>query len=41
MTEKNIVMQHHATFESIRQKDESGNEYWSAHALALLLEYQD
>jgi len=41
MTEKNIARQHHATFESIRQKDENGNEFWSARTLAPLLEYQD
>jgi len=41
MTEKNIARQHHTTFESIRQKDESGNEFWSACELAPLLEYQD
>jgi len=41
MTEKNIARQHHATFEGIRQKDESDNEFWSARALAPLLEYQD
>ena len=41
MTEKSIVKQHHTTFESIRQKDESDHEFWSARALAPLLEYQD
>lgn len=30
-----------ATFESIRQQDEAGDEFWSARALAPLLDYQD
>lgn len=30
---------HHASFESIRRKDEYGNEFWSARELAPLLEY--
>ncbi len=29
MTDKQIVEQHHATFESILNVDESGNEYWA------------
>ena len=29
------------TFESIKQFDENGNEYWLAHALARVLEYTD
>ena len=41
MTDKNITQQHHATFESIRQQDQEGDEYWSARDLAPLLEYQD
>ncbi|MDR2244580.1 MAG: DNA damage-inducible protein D [Burkholderiales bacterium] len=39
MTGKNITKRHYATFESIRQKDESGNEYWLARELARVLEY--
>lgn len=39
MTEKRITEQHHATFESIRQLDEDGNEYWNARQLAVVLEY--
>jgi DNA-damage-inducible protein D len=39
MTEKRITEQHHATFESIRQLDEEGNEYWNARQLAVVLEY--
>lgn len=41
MTGKNIVKQHHATFESIRHVDGDGHEFWSARDLAPLLEYQD
>jgi DNA-damage-inducible protein D len=41
MTDKPIAKQHHATFESIRQLDAAGNEYWFARALAPLLDYQD
>jgi DNA-damage-inducible protein D len=41
MTNKHISEQHHATFDSIRQQDETGQEYWSARNLAPLLEYQD
>lgn len=41
MTDKRIAQQHHATFEGIRQLDEHGDEFWSARALAPLLEYQD
>jgi len=39
MTNKRIAQQHHATFESIRQLDEVGNEYWNARQLAVVLEY--
>lgn len=39
MTDKRIVDQHHATFESIRQFDDEGNEYWGARDLQPLLEY--
>jgi len=41
MSDKRIAQQHHATFESIRQQDGEGDEYWSARDLAPLLEYQD
>ncbi|NPU93754.1 MAG: DNA damage-inducible protein D [Gammaproteobacteria bacterium] len=34
------INRHHASFESIRQLDEQGNEYWSARDLAPLLDYQ-
>lgn len=39
MTVKQITEKHHATFESIRQIDENGNEYWNARQLARELEY--
>ncbi len=39
MTNKRIVEQHHQTFESIRQFDAQGDEYWSARDLQPLLEY--
>lgn len=39
MTDKRIADQHHATFESIRQFDDHGNEYWGARDLQPLLEY--
>lgn len=39
MTDKRIVEQHHQTFESIRQFDTEGDEYWSARDLQPLLEY--
>ena len=41
MTDKRIAEQHHATFESIRQQDAAGNEYWSARKLAKVLEYSE
>jgi len=41
MTNKRISERHHATFDSIRQQDQEGDEYWSARDLAPLLEYQD
>ncbi len=41
MTNKRIAEQHHATFESIRQQDAEGNEYWSARKLAKVLEYSE
>jgi len=41
MTNQNITEQHKASFDSLRQLDEAGNEYWSARSLAPLLDYQD
>ena len=41
MTTQRIAKQHHATFESIRQQDAEGNEYWSARKLAKVLEYSE
>lgn len=41
MAKADISRHHHATFESIRQIDEDGNEFWSARDLAPLLDYQD
>lgn len=39
MTSKNLTQQHIATFDSIKQTDEQGNEYWLARDLAPVLEY--
>lgn len=39
MTNDNILDQHNQNFESIRQTDEDGNEYWLARQLAVVLEY--
>jgi DNA-damage-inducible protein D len=39
MPEQPLSKQHHATFESIRQVDEAGNEFWLARDLAPLLDY--
>jgi len=41
MAGKNIVKQHHETFESIRQRDEAGKDFWSARKLAKVLEYSE
>ena len=41
MTDKRIAQQHHATFDSIRQYDEEGNEYWLARPLAKVLDYSE
>lgn len=41
MSNKRIAEKHHATFESIRQQDAEGNEYWSARKLAKVLEYSE
>ena len=39
MTKKTINNQHHATFEGIRQVDETGQEFWLARQLAEVLDY--
>ena len=39
MTDKRIAKQHHTTFDSTRQFDPEGNEYWGARDLQPLLEY--
>lgn len=39
MTKKTITNQHHATFEGIRQVDETGQEFWLARELAEVLDY--
>ncbi len=39
MIDKRIAQQHHATFEAIRHRDESGNDFWTARELAGVLEY--
>ena len=39
MTDSPIAKQHHATFEGLRQEDETGNEFWLARQLAEVLEY--
>ena len=41
MTEKQIAELLHATFESIRNFDENGNEYWQARQLSRVLEYSE
>ncbi|MBI5439195.1 MAG: DNA damage-inducible protein D [Nitrosomonadales bacterium] len=41
MTDKRIAKQHHATFESIRQQDAAGNEFWSARKLSKVLGYSE
>lgn len=41
MTNKHIAQQHHATFDSIRQQDEAGQEYWLARTLAKVLDYSE
>ncbi|MDO9047013.1 MAG: DNA damage-inducible protein D [Methylobacter sp.] len=41
MTNKRILEQHHANFDSIRQQDEEGNEYWLARPLAKVLDYSE
>jgi DNA-damage-inducible protein D len=39
MPDKSVAQQHHATFESIRQLDNEGNEFWLARQLATVLDY--
>jgi DNA-damage-inducible protein D len=41
MSGKNIIRQHHVTFESLRHIDEEGNEYWQARQLSKVLEYSE
>ncbi len=41
MANENIVDQHHKTFESIRQTDTDGNEFWIARELAKVLDYSE
>ncbi len=41
MSKKDLSAKHHITFESIRQLDDLGNEFWSARDLAPVLEYQE
>ncbi len=41
MSKSKVSQQHHATFESIRQMDAQGNEYWLARPLARVLEYSE
>jgi hypothetical protein len=39
MSHNDLSVSHHTTFESIRQLDEQGNEFWLARQLANVLEY--
>jgi len=41
MANKRVVNQHHQTFESIRQFEADGSEYWLARDLPPLLEYSE
>jgi DNA-damage-inducible protein D len=36
-----IILKHHSIFESIRQVDENGSEYWQAREFGRVLEYSD
>ncbi|HSY28112.1 MAG TPA: DNA damage-inducible protein D, partial [Burkholderiaceae bacterium] len=36
-----VATQHHQTFDSIRQADEQGNEYWLSRQLGRVLEYSE
>jgi DNA-damage-inducible protein D len=41
MNKKSAVAMHHKTFESIRQTDVEGNEYWLSRQLGRVLEYSE
>lgn len=41
MSDKDLNQQHLATFDSIKQTDEQGNEYWKARQLSKVLEYSE
>lgn len=41
MTDKLVNSLHHQTFESIKQLDKEGNEYWLARQLSKVLEYSE
>lgn len=41
MSPRKIANQHHATFESIKQLDGEGNEYWLARSLGKVLDYSE
>jgi len=41
MRENHISRQHRTTFDSLRQQDEHGHEYWRARQLAKVLEYSE
>lgn len=41
MNKKSAVELHHKTFESIRQTDADGNEYWLSRPLGRVLEYSE
>ncbi len=41
MTEDQVVVAHHKTFEKIRRLDEDGHEYWLARELGRVLEYAE
>lgn len=41
MNKKTVVEMHHKTFESIRQTDADGNEYWLSRQLGRVLEYSE
>lgn len=41
MSERTITQQHHTTFESIKQEDDEGNEFWLARQLGKVLDYSE
>jgi DNA-damage-inducible protein D len=41
MSSKKIANQHHATFESIKQTDAQGNDFWHARPLARVLDHSE